>query len=148
MSARLKGTARHNMDAKGRLSIPAKMRDGIGKEFVVTRGLEKCLYVYSLESWDVFTEKLDALGDSKANVRTVKRFFQANAEDCELDAQGRTLIPPELRKMAGLEKEVVIVGNGNKLEIWSAEEWDKLSGSEEMSSENIQSILDNSDFDF
>ncbi len=148
MSARLQGTARHSMDAKGRMSIPAKMRDGIGSQFVVTRGLEKCLYVYSSEAWDEFTAKLDALGDSKANVRSVKRFFLASAEDCELDAQGRTLIPPELRKMAGLEKEVVIVGNGNRLEIWNQEEWDKLNSSEEMSREHIQSILDNSDLDF
>ena len=111
----LKGEYSHNIDAKGRLIIPAKFRDDLGEHFVITKGMENCLYVYPEAEWTAFEEKLNALPtttDKKA--RAFAYFFQGSAADGDLDKQGRTLIPSVLRTFAHLDKEVVFIGMGKR----------------------------------
>ena len=148
MSRSMIGNYNHNIDAKGRVIIPAKLRDALGRQFVMTIGFEECIYLYSIEEWDNFTEKLRALGNKKELARNIKRLFQANACDSEIDSQGRTLIPQSFRDELGLDKEVVIVGNGEKAEIWSKDKWNEIFSQPELSKENIKKMLEDSDFDF
>ena len=104
----MRGKFYHSIDSKGRLIVPSKLRDALGSEFVMTPGLEDhSIYLYSIEEWDNFTEQLNQLGSSKAQNRDLKRFFQANAVDCSIDSQGRTVIPAELREDAEIEKSSV-----------------------------------------
>ena len=106
----LKGEYSHNIDPKGRLIIPAKLRDGLGEHFVITKGMENCLYVYPEAEWNAFEEKLNALPTTTdKNARKFAYFFQGSATDGELDKQGRTLIPAVLRDYAMLGKEVVFM---------------------------------------
>ena len=114
------GQYAHNIDAKGRLFIPARLREELGQSFHVTIGMDHCLSIYSNESWDAFMEKLRELPYSKAKAL---RVLSANAVDCEPDAQGRILIPAKLREYAGLQKEVVVIGSVDRAEIWNAERW-------------------------
>ena len=114
------GQYAHNIDAKGRLFIPARLREELGQTFHVTVGLDHCLSIYSDESWAAFTDKVRALPYSKA--KALRPLF-ANAVDCEPDAQGRSLIPTKLREYAGLQKEVVVIGSFDRAEIWNAERW-------------------------
>ncbi|MCR5147776.1 MAG: division/cell wall cluster transcriptional repressor MraZ [Eubacterium sp.] len=141
------GNYNHNIDAKGRVIIPAKLRDSLGRQFVMTIGFEECIYLYSLDEWDKLAEKLRALGNKKDLARNIKRLFQANACDSEFDSQGRTLIPQNFREELGLDREVVIVGNGEKAEIWNKETWNKTFSKPELSKENIKKLLEESDFD-
>ena len=117
------GQYAHNIDAKGRLFIPARLREELGQTFHVTVGLDHCLSIYSDESWATFTDKVRALPYSKA--KALRPLF-ANAVDCEPDAQGRILIPNHLRQRAKLEKEVVVAGIFNRVEIWNAQRWAEL----------------------
>ena len=114
------GQYAHNIDAKGRLFIPARLREELGQTFHVTVGLDHCLSIYSDESWAAFTDKVRALPYSKA--KALRPLF-ANAVDCEPDAQGRILIPAKLREYADLQKEVVVIGSFDRAEIWNAERW-------------------------
>lgn len=148
MSKSMKGTYYHNLDAKGRLIVPSKLRDALGSEFVITPGFENCLYLYSNEEWDKFTEKLNGLGNKKGVVRNMKRYFQSSAADCEIDVQGRTLIPPQLRQKANLEKEVVVIGNGEKAEVWSRDAWEEQLKDPMMSPDMLMKQLEESDIDF
>ncbi len=117
------GEYNHTIDAKGRLIIPSRLRDALGDEFVVTKGLDGCLFAYPKEEWSAFEEKLGALPLTNSNARKFSRFFLAGAAVAELDKQGRILIPPVLREFAKLEKEVVLVGVSRRVEIWSKERW-------------------------
>lgn len=115
----------HTVDAKGRLIIPSKFRDVLGDEFVVTKGLDGCLFVYANEDWNSFAEKLTALPIIDDDVRDFARFFLAGATSVEVDKQGRILLPSNLREFAGLDKDVVLAGVGSRIEIWDKEAWDK-----------------------
>lgn len=117
------GQYSHNIDAKGRLFIPAKFREELGPTFHVTVGQDHCLSVYSDESWNAFMERLREL--SYSQIKALRPVF-ANAADCEPDAQGRILIPTKLRAYAGLEKEVVVTGSFDRVEIWNAQRWAEL----------------------
>ena len=117
------GEYAHSVDAKGRVIMPAKFRDELGTSFVVTRGLEGCLSVYTQEGWARFATGMQKLQASKENVRAFKRFLFGSAAELEFDKQGRILLPQVLREFAGLEKEVVMVGVANRVEIWSKERW-------------------------
>lgn len=119
------GEYNHTIDAKGRLIIPSRLREALGEEFVVTKGLDGCLFAYPKEEWAVFEEKLGALPLTNSNARKFSRFFLAGAAMAELDKQGRILIPPVLREFAELEKEVVLVGVSKRVEIWSRERWEE-----------------------
>lgn len=118
------GEYRHSIDEKGRLIIPAKFRGESNKTFIVTRGLDQCLFVYGQEEWEKLEEKLAALPLTKKDARAFTRFFFSGANDCRLDRQGRINIPEPLTRYASLQKECVVVGVSNRMEIWDAEVWD------------------------
>ena len=117
------GEYNHTVDAKGRLIVPSKFREQLGDEFVVTKGLDGCLFVYENTEWKSLEEKLKKLPLTNANARKINRFFLAGAALCEVDKQGRILLPAVLREFAGIGKDAVMVGVGNRIEIWSKESW-------------------------
>ena len=129
------GEYEHTIDAKGRLSMPSKLRRDMGEAFIVTKGLDGCLFAFSQEEWKNFETKLKSLPLSDKNARNFVRFFLAGATECEIDKQGRFLIPSNLRTAANLEKEAVIIGVGTRLEIWNKEIW--TSKDEEISADEI-----------
>ena len=116
------GTYEHALDAKGRVIIPAKYREDLGEAFVVTQGLDGCLFAYPMEEWEGFVSKLKELPGTK-EARKLQRYFMAGDAPCEVDKQGRVLIPGHLREKAALEKDIVFVGVLSKIEIWSRERW-------------------------
>lgn len=118
----------HTIDAKGRLIVPSKFREALGDEFVVTKGLDGCLFVYPNDEWKSFEEKLGELPLTNMNARKFARFFLAGAVTCEVDKQGRILLPAVLREFAALEKDVVLVGVSRRIEIWSKERWLEADG--------------------
>jgi MraZ protein len=117
------GEYQHNIDTKGRLIIPSKFRDKLGETFIVTRGLDQCLFGYSLAEWSVIEDKLRTLPLTKKDARAFTRFFFSGAMECEMDKMGRINITPSLRQYAKLEKECVIVGVTNRIEIWDQSTW-------------------------
>jgi MraZ protein len=117
------GEHNHTIDAKGRIIIPSKFRETLGDEFVVTQGLDGCLFVYPNDEWLNFITQLKDLPGSK-EARQLQRYFMAGAATCEVDKQGRILLPTKLREQAALEKDIVFVGVLSKIEIWSKERWD------------------------
>ncbi len=121
------GEYAHSLDVKGRIIMPSKFREDIGEKFIVTKGLDGCLFAFSIEEWKKFEEKLATLPISNKDARTFSRFFFAGAIDCELDKQGRFLISSNLREFAGFVKDVVIVGMNSRIEIWSKEKWEDCS---------------------
>jgi MraZ protein len=120
-----KGEYQHNIDLKGRLIIPAKFRDLLGDAFVITRGLDQCLFGYPLHEWNEIENKLRALPLTKKDARAFTRFFFSGAVDCELDKQGRINISNSLIDYAQIEKECVILGVSNRIEIWSKSKWEE-----------------------
>ena len=118
------GEYEHSLDAKGRIIMPSKFREDIGDKFIVTKGLDGCLFAFSKEEWSKFEEKLSTLPISNKDARNFSRFFFAGAIDYELDKQGRFLISSNLREFAGFNKDVVIVGMNSRIEIWSKEKWE------------------------
>lgn len=127
----------YNMDQKGRISVPARYREELGGEFKLCKGFDKCLNIYPMKEWVAFAEKIQALPE--ASQRHVKRYFFSGSVEGILDAQGRIAIPPAYRQFASLEKDIVIIGNDNHIEIWAASEWDKEQ--QFMSSEGITNDL-------
>ncbi len=119
------GEYNHTIDVKGRLIIPAKFRETLGDKFIVTKGLDGCLFVYPKSEWSLFEEKLKILPLINKDARQFTRFFLAGAAACEVDKQGRILLPQVLREFAKLEKEVVLVGVANRVEIWSKINWEQ-----------------------
>ena len=128
------GEYNHIIDAKGRLIIPARFRELLGEEFILTKGLDGCLSIYPMDAWEAFETKLRALPLTNKNARTFTRFFVAGATNCELDRQGRILVPQTLREFAGLEKEVVLTGNLDRIEISSKEKWSENCNYDDMDS--------------
>ena len=129
------GEYEHTIDAKGRLSMPSKLRRDMGEAFIVTKGLDGCLFAFSQDEWKNFETKLKSLPLSDKNARNFVRFFLAGATECEIDKQGRFLIPSNLREAGKLEKEAIIIGVGTRLEIWNKEIW--TSKDEEISADEI-----------
>lgn len=125
------GEYNHTIDTKGRIIVPAKFREMLGEEFVVTLGLDGCLFVYPNEEWLTFVNELKALPGSK-EARQLQRYFMAGAATCEVDKQGRILIPAKLREQTALEKDIVFVGVLSKIEIWSKERWENNNNYENM----------------
>lgn len=134
------GQYEHSVDAKGRLIMPAKLREEIGEKFVVTKGLDGCLFAYSQNEWVAFEEKLKTLPLTNKNARDFTRFFLSGAIECEIDKQGRFLITSNLRDFAGLEKDVVIIGVNTRIEIWSKEKWNNYSSDDNI---NVDEIAEN-----
>ena len=123
VTAMLVGEYQHSVDAKGRMIMPAKFREELGDSFVVTKGLDNSLFIFSKEEWARLDEKLAQLPLSKG--RTMQRFFYGSMAECEIDKQGRVLLPANLREYASLEKDVVVVGLNRRAEIWSKDKWDE-----------------------
>ncbi len=131
------GEYEHSVDAKGRLIMPSKLKQDLDESFIVTKGLDSCLFVFSLTEWSNFEEKLKTLPLTNKNARDFVRFFLSGATECELDKQGRFLISANLRQYASLEKDVVIIGVGTRLEIWNKEKWQEYSNEENISADEI-----------
>jgi MraZ protein len=140
------GEYQHSIDEKGRLIIPAKFRDGLGTSFVLTRGLDNCLFVYPAGEWSALEQKLKALPLMKSDARAFTRFFFSGATECELDKQGRVNIPGNLLEYAGLDKDCVVLGVSNRVEIWSKANWQGYFGQSEQSFNEIAEKL--VDFNF
>ena len=126
------GEYNHTIDAKGRLIVPSRFREILGDAFVVTKGLDGCLFVYDNEEWKLFEEKLRALPITNKEARQIVRFFLAGAAEVEVDKQGRILIPNVLREFAGLAKDVALVGVGSRIEIWSRERFEDTAAFDDM----------------
>ncbi len=122
----------HTVDTKGRLIIPSKFREMLGDEFVVTKGMDGCLFVYANDDWKVFEEKLTSLPITNKDARKFARFFLAGAAPVEVDKQGRILLPSHLRDFAELFKDVVLVGVGSRIEIWNKDKWEENNVDDDM----------------
>lgn len=126
------GEYNHTVDTKGRLIVPSKFREQLGDEFVVTKGLDGCLFVYSKSEWENIEEKFRNVPLTTKDARKFARFFFAGAASCEVDKQGRILLPVVLREYAGIEKDVVSVGVFNRVEIWDKDKWQKSNSYDDM----------------
>jgi len=126
------GEYNHTLDAKGRLIVPAKFRDKLGDEFVVTKGMDGCLFVFAMSEWGEFEEKLHTLPMIDKEARQFTRFFLAGAANLEVDKSGRILIPQVLRDFADITKDAVLIGVGSRVEIWSKERWEGTVSFEDM----------------
>lgn len=135
----LMGEFKHNVDAKGRLIMPAKFREELGETFIITRGLDGCLFGYPLSQWELLQEKLKQLPLAKKDVRAFTRFFYSAAMEAELDKQGRINIPQTLLDYAKIEKECRIVGVSDRIEIWSNEKWEAFA---DEAAENFEDIAE------
>ena len=133
----LTGEFNHSIDSKGRLIIPSKLRDSLGEHFVITKGMDGCLFLYPENEWEAFETKLRTLPLTNKKARDFKRFFLGSAVEGEIDKQGRVLLSSSLRTYANLDKEVVLAGVLDKVEIWSKEAWDARTSDIE---ENIEDI--------
>lgn len=140
-----KGEHKFNIDDKGRVIIPAKMREALGSEFVLVKGFEKCLSLYSQEAWALREQELLQQSADKAEARAFIRLYLSGAEDMELDKQGRVVIPPAYREYASLAKEVTIIGAGSSIEIWAVDAWQaykaKYAGQFEQLAEKMAALL-------
>ena len=131
------GEYEHSLDVKGRLILPAKIREDMGDKFIVTKGLDGCLFGFSQNEWTNFEEKLKTLPLTNKNARDFVRFFLSGATECEIDKQGRFLITSNLREYATLEKDAIIIGVGTRIEIWNREKWKSYNRDENISADEI-----------
>lgn len=131
------GEYEHSLDVKGRLIMPAKLREDMGEKFIITKGLDGCLFGFSQNEWTNFEEKLKTLPLTNKNARDFVRFFLSGATECEIDKQGRFLIASNLREYANMEKDVAIIGVGTRLEIWDREKWKAYNSDENISADEI-----------
>ncbi|WP_163536920.1 division/cell wall cluster transcriptional repressor MraZ [Gracilibacillus sp. YIM 98692] len=137
------GEYQHNIDAKGRIIVPSKFREGLGDQFVVTRGLDQCLFAYPMNEWRQLEEKLKKLPLTKKDARAFTRFFFSGAVECEIDKQGRINIPAPLRKYADIEKECAVIGVSNRVEFWASQHWNQfVEESEESFAEIAENMMD------
>ena len=137
------GEYEHSLDVKGRLIMPAKIREDIGEKFIITKGLDGCLFGFSKNEWNNFEEKLKTLPLTNKNARDFVRFFLSGAIECEIDKQGRFLIASNLREYASLEKEAVITGDGTRIEIWNKDKWKAYNSEENLSADQIAENMAN-----
>ena len=131
------GEYEHSLDVKGRLILPAKIREDMGDKFIVTKGIDGCLFGFSQNEWTNFEEKLKTLPLTNKNARDFVRFFLSGATECEIDKQGRFLITSNLREYATLEKDAIIIGVGTRIEIWNREKWKSYNSDENISADEI-----------
>jgi MraZ protein len=142
------GEYKHTMDDKGRLTMPSKFREPLGDWLMVTKGLDGCLFVYTKEEWTVLEEKLKKLPFTNSNARAFARFIFGGAAESELDKQGRILLSGHLREYAGINKDVIIVGVGTRIEIWSTENWEVYNKKTEDSYEELAEKMVDLDLGF
>lgn len=118
------GEYKHSVDDKNRVTVPSKFREGLSDTFVLTKGLDRCLFIYPYNEWIIFEQKLKNLPLTNQNARKFARFFLSGAVECNIDRQGRILIPSSLRNYSSIIKDVYFIGMSDRIEIWSSEEWD------------------------
>ena len=135
------GTVLNSIDEKNRMIVPSKLRADLGNRCILTKGLDRCLYIYTMEDWQKQMDKISALPESDPKIRAFIRHFCANAAECEFDKQGRIIIPPELKKYAGIEKDLVTMGAMSKIEIWSRDVWDSPDNENKMETEDFAKAL-------
>ena len=135
----LLGEYEHSIDTKGRIAMPAKLREGLGGKFIITKGLDGCLFVYAMDEWQRVEQKLASLPMSRKTARDFTRFLFGGACEGECDKQGRVLLPASLRRYAGLEREAVIVGVGSRAEIWDPAKWQQYN---EESAEDVNELAE------
>ncbi len=133
----LLGEFKHNLDSKNRVTVPAKLRMELGESPVLTRGLDNCLFIYPNRDWQIFMEKLSKLPLGQAKVRNFKRFILSGASEIKIDEMGRVLIPEPLKKYSNLKKEVVIIGVGDRIELWNEDVWNKYIAAAEKESGDL-----------
>ena len=136
------GEYQHNMDPKGRVTVPSKFREDLGDKFYVCKGLDGCLFVLSQSQWDKLCEKVAAMPLSKG--KGIQRYFFSGAAEVEPDKQGRILIPPNLREFAGLDKDVTLIGAAVRAEIWDTRRWQEYNDSQ--TEENLEESMELLDF--
>ena len=134
------GEYNHNIDAKGRAIVPSKFRDELGEKFVVTKGMDHCLFIYTMPAWKSYVDKLSQLPTTDPNVRRFVRLVTAGAAECEPDGNGRIMIPANLREFAGLSKEIVTIGANNRVEIWDKQRWAEYNGDGDFTDDMINSM--------
>lgn len=134
------GEYHQNIDVKGRINVPAKFRVDLGESFVIAKGLDNCVYVYPKEEWKRFEEGLCSVQPTQR--RHLHRFFFSGAEECSIDTQGRVVIPPQIREYANLQKEIVVVGVSNKVEIWDRAKWEAYMENPAFEAEEIAKIME------
>ncbi len=135
------GEYQHTVDGKGRVAVPARFREQLGETFIATRGLDHCIFVYPQSEWESLEKKLKSLSFTQANARAFVRLLFSGATECSLDKQGRILLPANLRDYAGLDKDAIIIGVSNRVEIWAAEKWDSYAKEANLSYEEIAETL-------
>lgn len=135
------GEYQHSLDIKSRLIVPAKYREGLGDVFVVTKGLDNCLFLYPLDEWKALEQKLKLLPMASADARAVVRFFFSGACECEMDKQGRILLPQNLREYAHIDKDVMVTGAGPRVEVWARDKWETYLQQTEASSGELAEKL-------
>lgn len=140
------GEFHHSIDDKGRLILPAKFREDLGDNFIITRGLEECLFIYSISEWKKITHKLNNLPFTKKDARSFMRFFLSGATATEFDKQGRINITSPLISYADLKKECVVIGVGDRIEVWSKDKWDDFYNSNKEKLSDIAETLFDSDW--
>ena len=131
------GEHQHSLGEKGRIIIPSKFRADLGLEFVMTKGLDNCLFLYPKNEWEILEEKLKKLPLTSKDARAFVRFFFSGASESTLDKQGRVLIPGNLREHSRLDKDAVIIGVSTRIEIWSKDHWDDYIDEDNLSYESI-----------
>ena len=136
------GEYQHTLDAKGRMFMPSKFRDELGETFIVTLGLDHCLFVFSSDEFDRLKSKMDALSIANKDARQFARFFFAGACECEMDKQGRIMLPAKLRSHAELEKDVTVVGVSSRLELWNTEKWEAEHSFDNFSPEELSEKME------
>lgn len=124
------GEYHHSLDSKNRMIVPSKLREGLNGKFIITKGLDGCLYAYPIEEWEILEKKMKSLPLTNKDSRAFVRFFFSGACEVELDKQGRGLIPQNLKEYAGIEKEIVSIGVLSRVEIWSREKWQEYNNSD------------------
>jgi len=139
------GEYHHTLDGKGRVIIPSRLREGLGDRFVITRGLDHCLFVYPNSEWVRLEQKLKELPFTKKDSRAFMRLFFSGAMEVEADKQGRVLIPQNLREYAGIEKDVMFIGVSNRVELWSKEAWEEYFNSADENYEELAEKLEDID---
>jgi MraZ protein len=135
------GEYQHSLDAKGRITIPAKFRDELGEKFIATKGLDNCIFLYPIEEWQLIEAKLRSLPFTRADVRSFARFFFSGASEMEFDKQGRAVLSMKLREYAAINKDLIIIGVGSRVEIWSVEKWTQYTENAESSYEEMAESL-------
>lgn len=135
------GEYNHSIDAKGRMAVPAKFRGKLGSGAIITRGLDKCLFIFNAAEWEALAQKVTALPLSQSGARAFARFMMSGASDVEFDAQGRVLIPEHLRAYAGLSKAAVVAGVYNRIEVWDEGTWNAYRAKTEAAGDEIAEKL-------